>query len=127
MLLKTNNVIGIDLFSLSDSIKIADMHDLPFTDNSFDVIFSIHSMEHSYNPSKALLEIYRTIKMNGIFSIEVPINFKITEFDRKDFKSIEHLYSFFDHSKVKLIWHEVEDRSNISKPSTLRAIFQKIN
>ncbi len=127
LILKAKNTIGVDLFSLNEAIKIADMHNLPFPNNSFDVIFSIHSMEHSYNPQKALSEIYRTIKNHGIFSVEVPINFEVTTHDRKDFKSIDHLYSFFDPSKVKLIWHEIEDRSKISKPSTLRAIFQKIS
>ena len=44
-------------------------NNLPFTDNSFDVIISINLIEHLHNPQKFLKEIRRVLKGNGRLAI----------------------------------------------------------
>jgi ubiquinone/menaquinone biosynthesis C-methylase UbiE len=54
------------------SITPASAEDLPFTDNSFDLIFSSHVLEHVPDREKALREIHRTLKPNGVFVCITP-------------------------------------------------------
>ena len=51
---------------------IADGHTLPFDDNTFDIVIAQESLEHFEEPTTAVKEIYRVIKPNGLFYIQVP-------------------------------------------------------
>jgi hypothetical protein len=124
-LLRASNIIGVDLFTGTGRIMIADMHDLPFDDDYFDVSVAIHSMEHSFDPHKSLGQMHRVTKKGGLIAIEVPIGFEVTEFDRYDYKGLMGLISYFPAGGVSVLWAEVENRIAISKPPSLRAIFQK--
>lgn len=42
-----------------------DAHNLPFRDNSLDVVLAFELVEHLEEPEKALEEIRRTLKRNG--------------------------------------------------------------
>ena len=58
--------IGIDLFSEHPDILIMDMHKMTFEDNSFDLVYSSHSLEHSYDHKKVAKEIIRVLR-SGTF------------------------------------------------------------
>ena len=45
---------------------------LPFNDNSFDVVYSSHMLEHTSNYDKALSEMNRVVKPDGIVIMGVP-------------------------------------------------------
>jgi ubiquinone/menaquinone biosynthesis C-methylase UbiE len=47
------------------SFKIGDVEDLPYDDDSFDVITCSHSFHHYPNKEKAMSEMYRVLKPNG--------------------------------------------------------------
>lgn len=49
--------------------KIGSAADFPFSDNSIDFIISTLSLHHWQEPTKALSEIFRVLKQNGIFLI----------------------------------------------------------
>lgn len=51
---------------------IGDIHNLPFKDNSIDSILCISVLEHVEEPSKAVKEIYRSLKPGGYCFIQVP-------------------------------------------------------
>lgn len=55
---------GLDINPIneSDSVKIGDMHDLPYEDDSFDLVYSRDSFEHSIAPIVALDEMARVSK-----------------------------------------------------------------
>jgi SAM-dependent methyltransferase len=126
-LLETGDVTGVDLFSASPRIRPADMHQLPFDADRFDVAVAIHSMEHSYDARRSLSEMLRVTKPGGLLAIESPVGFEVTEFDRTDLEGVILLSNRFPANTVRLLWCELENRDRLYKPPTLRAIFQKQN
>jgi len=60
-----------DLHSPLADIK-ADICDLPFKDNEFDVILCNHVLEHIEDDSKAMQELYRILKPKGMAILQVP-------------------------------------------------------
>jgi SAM-dependent methyltransferase len=51
-----------------------DVHQIPFQDNSFDISFCNHVMEHVEDDIKAMSEIHRILKPGGWAIIQSPIN-----------------------------------------------------
>jgi len=45
---------------------IADVHNIPFKNMSFDTVLATEILEHCINPQKAIEEMYRLLKKNGI-------------------------------------------------------------
>ena len=89
-------------------------HKLPFYDNSFEGVFSEHTIEHLY-PSECIelmLEVKRVLKKNGVFRIVVPdlkkyieyYNTKNFELFNKNFKTgceaIWNISQNFDHKSL---------------------------
>lgn len=60
-----------DLFAPYVDVK-ADICNLPFENNSFDVIFCNHVLEHIEDDNKAMAELYRVLKPNGMGVFQVP-------------------------------------------------------
>jgi SAM-dependent methyltransferase len=60
-----------DLESPLADIK-ADICNLPFKDNSYDVILCNHVLEHIPDDKKAMQELYRILKPNGYAILQVP-------------------------------------------------------
>ncbi|MBK6266037.1 methyltransferase domain-containing protein [Marivirga sp. S37H4] len=65
------NYITADLESPLAKVKM-DVHDIPFDDNTFDVTFCNHVMEHVDNDIKAMSELHRILKPGGWGIIQVP-------------------------------------------------------
>lgn len=65
-----------DLNSPIADVK-ADIQNLPFDDNSFDVIFCNHVLEHVEDDKKALSELYRVMKAGGWGIFQVPIRYQL--------------------------------------------------
>ncbi len=61
-----------DLYSPIVDVK-ADILSLPFNDNSFDVLFCNHVLEHIEDDKKAMSEIFRVLKPKGWAILQVPI------------------------------------------------------
>lgn len=45
---------------------------LPYADNSYDVVFSIHVIEHTQDPERYLIEVCRVLRSGGIIFLDVP-------------------------------------------------------
>jgi len=64
---------GLDIIEREDErIILGDAHELPFNDDSFDIIFSSHTLEHTISPMICLIEMKRVIKNDGDIIIGVP-------------------------------------------------------
>jgi SAM-dependent methyltransferase len=66
---------SVDLFDKSDYIDFNyDIHDLKFENEKFDVVVCKAVLEHVVNPQKAISELTRVLKKDGVIWIEVPFN-----------------------------------------------------
>ena len=68
---KNLEYITSDLESPIADVK-ADICNLPFDDNSFDVVFCHHVLEHIINDKKAMQELYRVLKKGGFGIFQIP-------------------------------------------------------
>ncbi|WP_242155378.1 class I SAM-dependent methyltransferase [Aestuariivivens sediminis] len=93
----------IDLHSPLADIK-ADICNLPFADNSFDVILCNHVLEHITNDIKAMQELYRVMKIGGwgIFQIPQDLKREYTYEDPSitDRKERAKIFGQYDHVRI---------------------------
>ncbi|MCS6820940.1 MAG: class I SAM-dependent methyltransferase [Microscillaceae bacterium] len=68
--------ITADLESPLAKVKM-DIHQMPFADNYFDVVFCNHVLEHVENDKQALSEIYRVMKPTAWAIIQSPIDMSL--------------------------------------------------
>jgi SAM-dependent methyltransferase len=91
-----DDVVGIDLFSQRDDIKVMDMHHLAFADDSFDAVYSSHSLEHAYDVPRVVGEIVRVGRDGAVVGIEVPVRVQASTADRVVFGGLDDLRAAFD-------------------------------
>ena len=95
--------ITTDLNSPLADIK-ADICNLPFTDNEFDIILCNHVLEHIPDDTKAMQELYRILKPGGtgIFQIPQDLSRKTTFEDNSitDPKKRAEIFGQYDHVRV---------------------------
>lgn len=89
-----------DLFSPIVDVK-ADILDLPFADNSFDVIICNHVLEHIVDDKKAMSELYRVMKPGGWGILQVPMKNSLEktyeDFTITDPKERQKHFGQYDH------------------------------
>lgn len=114
-------VQGIDLVSVDPRITVMDMDDMKFENDTFDLIYSGDSLEHSYDIEKAAHQFCRVVRSGGHIAIDTPVNFPTGKVDRWDLKSVNGLMSLFrPHAKeILLLWKEVS-------PQHIRVILKVI-
>ncbi len=101
--LKNLDYTTTDLLSPIADVK-ADICDLPFQDNEFDVILCNHVLEHIPDDTKAMQELYRVMKPGGwgIFQIPQDLNRETTFEDDSitDKKERAKIFGQYDHVRV---------------------------
>ncbi|MBP0904485.1 class I SAM-dependent methyltransferase [Mariniflexile gromovii] len=101
--LKNLDYTTTDLLSPIADVK-ADICNLPFTDNTYDVILCNHVLEHIPDDTKAMQELYRVMKVGGmgIFQIPQDLNRAITFEDNTitDKKERAKIFGQYDHVRV---------------------------
>ncbi len=65
------NVIGLDLISYSKLIVLGDMHNMPFAENSFDVVIMGWTLSYSNMPNQVANEIIRVSRPGALVAIGV--------------------------------------------------------
>lgn len=95
--------VTADLYSPIADVK-ADITQLPFEDNSFDVVFCNHVLEHITDDTKAMQEMYRVMKPGGfgIFQIPQDLSRETTFEDDSitDRKERAKIFGQYDHVRV---------------------------
>lgn len=92
-----------DLFSPLADVKM-DLHEIPFEDNTFDVIFCNHVLEHVDDYAQCMRELYRVMKPGGWGIFQVPIDYKRDEtYEDKSIVSEEdRLQHYWQKDHVRL-------------------------
>lgn len=95
--------VTTDLNSPLADVK-ADICDLPFGDNEFDVILCNHVLEHIPDDFKAMQELYRILKPGGWAVLQIPqdLNRDITYEDNSitDPKERAKIFGQYDHVRI---------------------------
>ena len=101
--LKNIQYTTTDLFSPLADVK-ADICNLPFEDNQYDVLFCNHVLEHIPDDTKAMQELYRVLKPGGMAILQIPqdLNRAITFSDDSitDEKERAAIFGQYDHVRV---------------------------
>lgn len=101
--MKNLNYTTCDLNSPIADVK-ADIQELPFEDNSFDVIFCNHVLEHVENDKKTLKELFRVMKPEAWGIFQVPIRYQLEKsFEDPsitDHKERIEKFGQYDHVRV---------------------------
>ena len=100
---KNLEYISADLYSPIVDVK-ADINKLPFENESFDVVFCNHVLEHIEDDKKAMSELFRVLKKGGfgIFQIPQDLNLEKTYEDfsiTSDEERAKH-FGQYDHVRV---------------------------
>ena len=117
---KKENVKGLDIISYSPWIDVGDMHNMPFEDNSFDIVICGWVIAYSNNKIQAASEITRVLKNNGIASIGVSYSPKTNDEIKEErgyliaaperLTSAQQVLDLFDSNVKKIFFtNDVED------------------
>ena len=98
-----HDYVTADLDSPIADVK-ADIINLPFNDNSFDIVFCNHVLEHIQDDKTAMKELYRVMRKGGmgIFQIPQDLNRDVTFEDNSisDPKERAKKFGQYDHVRV---------------------------
>ena len=98
--MKNLDYISADLFSPIVDVK-ADILDLPFENESFDIIFCNNVLEHIEDDRKAMSELLRVMKKGGWGIVQVPMKNSLEktyeDFTIKDPKERQKHFGQYDH------------------------------
>jgi SAM-dependent methyltransferase len=100
--LPLSSYVTIDLDSPLADVH-ADITDLPFPDESFDLIVCLHVLEHVPNDRKAMREFYRVLRPGGHAVLQVPpsplpVTFEDPTVDTPAER--ERVFGQFDHVRI---------------------------
>ena len=112
--LKNLDYTTADLYSPIVDVK-ADILDLPFQDEEFDVIFCNHVLEHIPDDAKAMSELYRVMKHGGWGIFQVPMKYSLEktyeDFSITDKKERKKHFGQYDHVR----WYGMDYFERLSK------------
>lgn len=105
LLPSANSIVTTDIGPLHEGLdQVADAHDLPFGDESFDSVVAVEVFEHLQAPAVAAQEVYRVIRPGGTALITVPFMFHVHgdphDFQRFTRNGIENLFKRFGDVSV---------------------------
>ena len=88
-------IIGVDIhdcFNRVDSSQIDfiryDGQRLPFPNDSFDLVYSYHVLEHTHNPDGLVQQVRRVLKPRGFFYIGVPNKDRVVGYFGMKYRSL---------------------------------------
>ncbi len=109
---------------------IVDLQRLPFDDNTYDFVFASHVLEHIPNDGKAISEVRRILRPNGMAILPVPIySGKTVEFSEPDPNEFGHVRApgldYFD--RYERCFSKVERFDSGSQPEKYQVFVYQAN
>ena len=125
------NTIGIDLFSSHPDLVIAaDMHQMPFPDNTVKMIFNRGLINKSYDVRILVKEMLRVLTKDGFLIVETPgpYGYGVSRLGRTDVKSAENLLRLFRGKVSRIVFQEAtRPRSFLFDATRLIRLFIQID
>jgi hypothetical protein len=101
--------LSADLCSARAMVKM-DITDIQYADNTFDVIYCSHVLEHIPDDGKAMREFHRVLKMGGWAILQVPITVDVTFEDPSVTSPEERLRLFGQEDHVRRYGTDYKNR-----------------
>lgn len=110
--------IGLDHPEISKNYKsqyrpevLADAHNLPFKNNSFDTVLMLQSLEYMERPYRSIQEVSRILKKGGVFILSSPFLYPIHDgkYDRSRFTETQLRY-FLETNRLKILHLESQGK-----------------
>ncbi|MEO1654525.1 MAG: class I SAM-dependent methyltransferase, partial [Bacteroidota bacterium] len=114
--MKNLKYITADLESPLAEVKM-NVQDIPFEDNTFDVVFCNHVMEHVDSDLEAMREIHRVLKPGGWAIMQVPMmkpGLKVTFEDASIVSPAERFKAFGQEDHVRLYGEDYGERLRLA-------------
>jgi SAM-dependent methyltransferase len=96
----SDKILNVDIFEYENVNIVCDIENLPFIDNSIDIVFNIAVLEHVKEPEKVIDEIKRVLKKGGIvisfFPFIQPFHASPNDFSRRTKEGMKILYKDFN-------------------------------
>lgn len=100
------NLTGIDLFSPCPSIKVMDMHNMKFDDNSFDIVCSLYVLRYSTDVPQACKEMLRVAKDGALMVIGNTFGYTSHLVGTELAGGTEEMISYFKDNVDWVYWRE---------------------
>lgn len=96
-------LVSFDIYGSSNVQFMADAHNIPLADNSFDAVIIQAVLEHVLEPHTVVSEIHRVLKPNGVVYAETPFLQHVHEgaYDFTRFTESGHRYLFKKFELIK--------------------------
>lgn len=96
-------LVSFDIYASPEVQFLADAHNIPLPDNTFDAVVIQAVLEHVLMPSKVVSEIHRVLKKDGIVYAETPFLQHVHEgaYDFTRFTESGHRYLFRKFELIK--------------------------
>jgi len=129
------NVVGLD--SSNEALKYAReeayknlvlgfVEELPFSNDSFDIVTALDVIEHIENDTQALKEIFKVLKPGGLLLLTVPAHKWL--WSRHD-EALHHKRRYTDRelkNKIEEAGFEIQNKSHFVVPAIPFLLFQKL-
>jgi SAM-dependent methyltransferase len=103
------NTKGVDLFTNDPQYVVAaDMHNMPFEDNSIKLIFNRGLINKSYDVRVLVKEMMRVLKDDGFLCVETPgpYGYGVSRLGRTDIKNASNLLRLFRGRVRRIVYSE---------------------
>lgn len=116
-LIKPFNYVKADFNPKDSSIRRIDATDIPYQNNTFDLVICNHVLEHIPDYLKAIEEIYRVLKPKGIAVLQTPYSKILSKnFEDQNINTDSLRYFFYgekDHYRIFSEQHFLKDIKNV--------------
>lgn len=86
---------------------VEDITDISFKDNTFDIIFCSHVLEHIEDDKKAMSELLRVLKPKGLAILQVPFG-KLHPFDKTELQTTFEDFSIKDPKEREVVFGQYD-------------------
>lgn len=120
------NAIGIDLVPCEPLVVEGDIHNLHYQNETYDFVFT-NILDHSLKPDVMMKEIERVLKPDGIFLLQMQVNYPQDEFTEFVPESIQQIFDMLANSKpIHANWI-FEDKTINAHGMNFEIVFRKNN
>jgi SAM-dependent methyltransferase len=97
------DIVVSDILFSEDVNLVSDAHDIPFIDETFDLVVVQAVLEHVLDPTRCVKEIYRVLKNDAIVYAEMPfmqqVHMREYDFTRYTYLGFRRLFRRFYHTE----------------------------